>query len=249
MVRRRATLLAVNGWIFLVVAVYLTVDPYAKPYYLLAAATGGFAVGGVVLENLVRHGRTWLRRGVPAAVVLLQLGFGLVMAPVAAPVLSQEATARYLQRLGVVPGSGERARVGVLPQHLADLNGWRDMASNVAAVYHALPADERARTGVYGSNYGRAGAVDVLGRELGLPPALSGHNSYWYWGLEYPAVDNLILVGGEREDYAGLFDKLELARVHTHPWAKPDEARVNIFVGRGMRRPLADIWDRAKNFI
>ena len=32
------------------------------------------------------------------------------------------------------------------------------------------------------NNYGEAAAIDVFGRGLGLPPAVSGHNNYYLWG-------------------------------------------------------------------
>ena len=34
----------------------------------------------------------------------------------------------------------------------------------------------------FGNNYGEAAAIDVFGRRLGLPPAISGHNNYYIWG-------------------------------------------------------------------
>ncbi|MFO7653248.1 MAG: glycosyltransferase family 39 protein [Candidatus Krumholzibacteriia bacterium] len=247
--RRRHTPLAVNAWIVLLVAAYLTADPYAKPYYLLAALMGGFAVGGVALEALVRS--RWRRAwwALPAVALAMQVGFGALMVPVAVPVLPQEQTMRYLARLGIVPSSGERVQAGSLPQHLGDMNGWEELARSVAAVYRELPEGERERTSVYATNYGRAGAVDVLGRRLGLPPAISGHNSYWLWSRIDADSETLVLVGGEREDYAQLFEDVELARVHMHPWAVPGESRVNIFVARGPHRPLAETWPQVKRFI
>ena len=35
---------------------------------------------------------------------------------------------------------------------------------------------------IYTGDYGAAGAVDLYGAGYGLPHAISGHNSYWWWG-------------------------------------------------------------------
>ena len=43
--------------------------------------------------------------------------------------------------------------------------------------------------------------------------------------------------------------ELEEMRVHEHPWAKPGDARISIFLGRGVLLPLPEFWDRAKKFI
>ena len=39
-----------------------------------------------------------------------------------------------------------------------------------------------AKAAVFGQNYGEAGAIDFYGPALGLPSALSAHNSYYLWG-------------------------------------------------------------------
>jgi hypothetical protein len=35
---------------------------------------------------------------------------------------------------------------------------------------------------IYTANYGEAGAINELGRADGLPTAVSGHNTDWWWG-------------------------------------------------------------------
>ena len=37
----------------------------------------------------------------------------------------------------------------------------------------------------YGENYGESAAIDVFGKQLGLPPAIGGHNNY-YMGTSRP---------------------------------------------------------------
>jgi hypothetical protein len=56
------------------------------------------------------------------------------------------------------------------------------MAATVARVYNSLPPDERAKTAIFGNDFGQSGAIDFYGPALGLPPAISGHNQYGFWG-------------------------------------------------------------------
>src|SRR4051794_31626725 len=56
--------------------------------------------------------------------------------------------------------------------------GWTRFVRTVATAWRKVPRD----TAIFTSNYGEAGAVDVLGRTLGLPHAYSGHNGFSEWG-------------------------------------------------------------------
>ena len=60
--------------------------------------------------------------------------------------------------------------------------GWPRFADTVARAWRSIPPAERRRTAIFTSNYGEAGAVDVLGRSRGLPRAYSGHNGFSEWG-------------------------------------------------------------------
>jgi len=46
----------------------------------------------------------------------------------------------------------------------------------------SLPPDLRARTGIYANDFGQGGAIDFYGPALGLPKAIGGHLTFWYWG-------------------------------------------------------------------
>ena len=108
----------------------------------------------------------------------------LVFVPITVPVLPVQSFISYVKFLGVSPSesASEKMASGVLPQYYADMFGWKEMAEKVAAVYNALPPEERAKAVFFGGNYGEAAAIDIFGRPLGLPPAISGQNSYYLWG-------------------------------------------------------------------
>ena len=64
--------------------------------------------------------------------------------------------------LPVVPTSSlHRFNLDKLRQDFADTVGSPDVASQVASVYNALPATERATASILTNNYGEAGAIDI----------------------------------------------------------------------------------------
>jgi hypothetical protein len=73
--------------------------------------------------------------------------------------------------------------------------GWPRFVDTVTTAWHAIPPGSRARTAIFTSNYGEAGAVDVLGRSHGLPRAYSGHDAFSEWGMP-PATDTHALLIG-----------------------------------------------------
>jgi hypothetical protein len=233
--------------IFLAVLGILLVSGTAKTYYLASAYPFLFAPGGCALERLSSRNE-WtesLRVAVPA---LLLAGLFLV-SPLALPLLPVEAYVRYTTALGVAPRAEERNRLGVLPQHFAVQVGWAELAANVAKVYHSLPPEDRAKARVYATNYGEAGAIDVLGRRLGLPPAISGHNTYWIWGPGDCTGELLIVIGGRYEDHKDDFESVEQAGLSDHPYAMPYERRLRIFVCRKLKAPLDAAWGETKQYI
>jgi 4-amino-4-deoxy-L-arabinose transferase-like glycosyltransferase len=67
-------------------------------------------------------------------------------------------------------------------QAAQDSVGWPTYVRTVADVYASLPAKDQARTVLYTSNYGEAGALHRYGPEYGLPAIYSGHNELWFNG-------------------------------------------------------------------
>jgi len=82
-----------------------------------------------------------------------------------------------------------------LPQILSDRFGWPEMVQGFATRYNALPPDVRAHTGIFCHNYGEASAVNILGPAYGLPPAISGHQNYFYWGWNNYTGESMLVLG------------------------------------------------------
>ena len=60
--------------------------------------------------------------------------------------------------------------------------GWSAYVGQIARLAAQLPPDERSRLVLLTGDYGAAGAIDLYGSDYRLPKAISGHNTYWWWG-------------------------------------------------------------------
>jgi hypothetical protein len=232
------------GFAFLVVVGVLAFGG-GKPYYLAAAYSLAFAAGAVALEGWT----TGRARALRSILAVLVVGVGLAVSPLGRPVLPVETFVRYAAALGQKPGTEERQALGRLPQFYADMHGWREMAEAVAAVVHALPAEDRAKACVFGQNYGEAAAIEYFARDLDLPPAISGHNSYWLWGPGACTAEVVIVVGDRRERLEERFAEVELGGVSHCADCMPYEDGRSIWVARGLKQPIASLWPRLKGFI
>ena len=171
-------------------------------------------------------------------------------APIAKPVLPLETFVRYARALGLSASVGERNRLGRLPQVYADMQGWPELAASVAGVYRALPLAEQAHACIFGQNYGQAGAIDLFGPALGLPKAISGHNSYFLWGPGSCTGAVMIVIGDTRDRLEERFERVELGATYRCADCMPYEATKSIWVVRIPRSgPLQSFWPRLKRFI
>lgn len=134
---------------------------------------------------------------------------------------------------------------------LSEEVGWPELVREVARIYHALPEDERARTGVFCANYGEAGAVNLYGPQHGLPPAISNVNSYWLRGPGPNPPATVIALGSDREDLEHYFASVELAGrtpvVHGVRNEETDD-HPEIFLCRHPRQPWSQVWPKIRAF-
>ncbi|HUO98760.1 MAG TPA: glycosyltransferase family 39 protein [Rhizomicrobium sp.] len=220
------------------------VATHGKAYFLASIYPILLAPGAIAWERWLANAAA---RGIALGLIALA---GAVTVPLSLPVLPEETYIRYAAALGLGPSAFamEHHRVGRLPQLFADMHGWPQLAAKVAKVYWALPPKDRAKAVFFGENYGEAAAIDVLGRPLGLPPAISGHNNYWVWGPRGHDGSVVIILGGDRKHYEALFRSVEVAGWIEDPYAMPNETGLPVYVLRGMKMPLSEYWPRTKNF-
>ena len=108
----------------------------------------------------------------------------------------------------------ETMETGPLPQFYADRFGWDEEVDAVVKAYRTLTPAEQQRVCIFGKDYGEAGAIDLLGprKQPGLPPAISGQNSYWMWGTHGCDANIVIaVVGDSREQLQTKYREAELS--------------------------------------
>jgi hypothetical protein len=233
------------AWLFLVPAAILVISGSSRANYLSPAFPVLFAGGARAIELALERRSPWIRGALPGVIAL----GGALTAPLALPLLPVDVFVRYADAIGLAPRAEEKTEMGALPQHFADQFGWPELAREVAAVYDSLPDEERQKAAIFATNYGRAGAIDFFGRDLGLPRAISGHNNYFLWGPRSYTGEIMIIIGGSYADHAPDFAEVRQVRAVPCRYCMPCENGVPIFVGRGLRKPLREVWPSVKNYI
>jgi len=233
--------------VFLLMAFQNSKAYYLSPIYPIFFASAGCMIASLSTRSLLG----WLR---PVALTLV-LAYGVVSTPFTIPILPVDTYVSYQRFLGVTVEREERGPAGILPQHYADMFGWPEMVDTVARVYESLPPEERAKCMIYVRNYGEAGAIDFFGAERGLPQATCTHNSYWFWKPQSWTGEVAIIFGTSNDttecfnDLRQLFDRVELSAVTRCDYAMPYENLRPIFICRGAKLTLEQLWERDKHFI
>ena len=231
------------GWTYLFLLCFYVFGK-GKSYYLWPIYPMLFAAGGVAIEQWTSQRARILR---PIYAVALALG-GAILAPMAVPLLSPENFIRYQDALHLAPPEIEHQHNGPLRQQIfADMFGWDEAAAETARAYFNLPPDIRARTGIAIGGYGDAGAIDFFGPKYGLPPAISGHQTYWFWGPHGYTGESLLLLGHSARWARQICTNVDVVGHVTHPYSRQDE-HYDIYWCHPLNWNLLEVWPRVKHF-
>ncbi|MGH9740358.1 MAG: glycosyltransferase family 39 protein [Candidatus Acidiferrales bacterium] len=219
---------------------------HGKIYYLAPIYPMLLAAGAVLFGNFIEvRSVAWLK---PASVTVLTAA-GLFFAPIMVPVLSPAKFLAYMNglpfKLPVTEYSHERA---ALPQWYADQFGWREIVAETAVAWNRIPPPQRADCAVFAQDYGQAGAIDFFGPRYGLPPALSGHQTYFLWGPRGYSGNCMIVLGGSEATLKKLFNSVEFVGVSPdNPYAL--ETGIAVYICRGAKfGTLAQLWPSLKKW-
>jgi hypothetical protein len=204
------------------------------------------AGGAIAIESwFSRPAWLWVR---PTYAVLIG-ATGALLAPIMLPLLPPETYIRYTETLGISQPRLEHRQASALPQLFADRFGWPEMARNVAMAYQAIPARERGKAAIFAQDYGQAGAIDFYGPKLGLPKAISGHLTYWYWGPRGYTGEIILVMGDRREVLEEKFERVEKVGEVGHPYAMASQ-HWDLFLCRSPKgwKNLQEVWPRVKNW-
>ncbi len=219
----------------------LLITLHGKAYYLGPIWPALAAAGAVWLCAVTR---TRFRAIVPVFTTVT-IAFGVAIGiPMGLPILPKEKMAAYAARMGISAAvTTNLGEVAELPQDFADMLGWEEFVRGVADVWNELPESERATAVLAAGNYGRAGAIDWYGPRLGLPPAICGCGSYWFWGPGDRRGNVMVVAGGTEDELRTFMTSVTLERTMTDRWRVGEEQSVPIWIGRGLKVPLDTFWE------
>lgn len=223
------------GWSF-VLTIFLLAVSRGRGYYQAAAFPAIISVGAVAATRWLATLRPLLRRAVLVVWFIGVIAFGAFAVAILIPI----ATTGPLRAFAL--------------QHNEDLReeiGWNELVQTVAAIRDTLPAEQQQHLGILASNYGEAGAIEVLGPQLRLPPPISWTNSAWLRGFPTPQPTTLIVLGLARDDADALFTGCRLAgHVSNRDNISNEESRYHpdIFLCGPPRLPWPEFWAQNQHF-
>jgi hypothetical protein len=223
------------AWAYGLLFVFFMLTTGAKIYYLAGAYVYLLAAGAVVVDERLARGVGSLRRLLIGTAVTVALALPIVL-----PVLP-EADINWFYKLNGVP---------------AESIGWPQLVSTVRGVWTSLPASQRAHAVIFTGNYGEAGAIDELGRGTGLPEAVSGHNTYWWWGPGNPLATTVIAVAPGPMDVTGygaylrqFFGTVRVAATLSNPSGVDNQEQGgHVYVCTQPRESWAHIWPQLRHY-
>ena len=133
---------------------------------------------------------------------------------------------------------------------------WPHLVGTVRTVWFSLSAGQRASTVIFASNYGDASAINVLGRGTGLPQAVSGHNTYWWWGPGNPRATTVVAVmpgpedgGGDAAYLSQFFTSVRAVATLSNPYGLHNqEWHGHVYLCTGPRRPWGQMWPQLRQY-
>jgi hypothetical protein len=150
---------------------------------------------------------------------------------------------------------------GIGPRHamdstLAETVGWPQLVGTVRTVWLSMPPDQRPDAVIFTADYSEAGAINELGRDSGLPTAVSGQNTEWWWGPGNPDATTVVAVAPSPRvvgDYAAYlhqyFSQVRVAATLTNPYGIHNiESGGHVYICTGLRQPWGQLWPRLRHY-
>jgi hypothetical protein len=191
----------------------------------------------------------WIALSFMTLIVVTVVLHGKPYYPAAAYPLLMVAGAVALERwLGLQPSTGERIKLGVLPQYFADMFGWRELAHAVGKATQALPSSDREKAVFFGRNYGEAAAVEYFGVPFAAPPAISAHQNYFLWGPGDSSGEVILLLAEPSDRRLQAFRACERVGWLDNPLGQPEESNQILWLCRNSTEPLSRLWPRWRHF-
>lgn len=210
-----------TAYIGLLAMLYLT---SGKGYYAVGLLPPLMAGAAIAASGWLGRGGRWRIAALASAVVPSAAFVAVVMLPVLPPQAMADS---------FVPD---------LYGEAAEQVGWPELVAAVEDATGTLSPEERSRAMILTANYGEAGALELLGRDL--PPVYSGHNSYADWGPPGEDRDVIVFVGNWRDTYWARIARgcSTAARVDNGLDLDNEEQGATVTVCRDRVRSWSDAW-------
>jgi len=225
------------AWAYGLLFVLFAVTTGAQVYYLAAAYVYLLAAGAMAIETWLeaRPGRF---RNLLAASALTTAVAVLIVLP-------------------VLP-AGDIAWTYKINPTLGETVGWPQFLRTVDGVWKSLPPRQRASAVILTGDYGEAGAINELGRGTGLPTAVSGQNSEWWWGPGNSRATTVVAVMPGPVDVSTSAATADLRQFFTHVRVAAtlsnqyglhnQEWDGHVYICTGLRHPWAQVWPRLRHY-
>jgi hypothetical protein len=129
--------------------------------------------------------------------------------------------------------------------------GWPELVQHVAEIRDSLGPAERLRMAILAGNYGEAGAINLYGKQHGLPEAICGTNSFWARGYSEPPPEILVLIGFSQGFGNRYFGSCELVGRITNKYGVANEETTDhpdILICRHLRESWPEFWKRFRRY-
>jgi hypothetical protein len=216
----------------------------AKVYYLAPIYPVLFAAGARTIES-----RLGSMRPLAFAYPVLLLVCGLAIAPEAFPLLPLPLFLKYEHVLDFRGIKMEKHPEGRVPQHFADMLGWKRLVETFALAYDGLSPAERREATILTRDYGQASAIDFFGPQYRLPKAISGHNNYFLYGPGNASGRVVLAIGLSPDFLRGEFRSVVPVALYHDDDVLPDFNNLTIYKCTDPIRSLAAWWPATKRYI
>jgi hypothetical protein len=223
------------AWAYGLLFVFFALTTGAKIYYLAGAYIYLLAAGAVGIDGWLAA-RRWR---LPSLLLATALTTAAAL-PLVLPVL---------------PAADIGWTYKVNPQ-LAESVGWPQLVSTVDAVWTSLPPRQRSSAVIFASDYSEASAINELGRGTGLPEAVSGHNTYWWWGPGNPRATTVVAVmpgplqgPGDAAYLRQFFTSVRAVATLSNPYGLHNANwGGHVYLCTGPRHPWGQMWPQLRSY-
>ena len=205
---------------------------YTAPLYPVLLA-GGSVMFGTVIASLWPQSARWIWATQWSLLLVAGVLFAFLVMPIA-PI-----------------GSGIWNVTAKLHDQFREEIGWPELAQNVARVFSSMSIEERAQAGILTGNYGEGGGLNLYGPRLGLPPAMTLTNSFWYRTFDPREPQIVVVVGFDLDEAQKLFASCEVAGKNGNAFAVENEEsrdHPDILVCRNLKMPWKEYWAAHRRF-